>query len=83
MMEKCACQFRYGVTGTIDNTECHRLILEGLFGSIEQVATTSELVKRGRLSKPKVIVSCSTTRTFVKKEMRRRVPRRNRLPVHV
>jgi superfamily II DNA or RNA helicase len=71
ILEKCTATYRFGVTGTIDNTECHRLILEGLFGTIEQVATTSELVKRGRLSKPKVIVLVLNYPDFVKKEMRR------------
>ncbi len=72
IMEKSACAFRFGVTGTINNTECHRLILEGLFGPIEQVATTDELVKRKRLSKPKVIVIALQYPEAIKKAMRRK-----------
>ena len=72
IMEKCETAYRVGVTGTVNNTECHRLILEGLFGSIEQVATTDELVKRKRLSKPKVIVCVLKYPDDIKKAMRRK-----------
>ena len=42
--------YRFGFTGTLDGTQTHRLVLEGLFGSVEKVTTTDELIKKGTLS---------------------------------
>jgi len=42
--------YRFGFTGTLDGTLTHRLVLEGLFGSVEKVTTTDELIKKGTLS---------------------------------
>ena len=51
LMEKCtSVPYRFGFTGTITNTEVHRLILEGLFGSVSTVTTTRELVKAEQLA---------------------------------
>lgn len=50
LMEKCQAQYRFGFTGTINNTEAHRLILEGLFGEVTKVTTTSALVKAEQLA---------------------------------
>ena len=44
------CKYRTGLTGTLDGTEIHRLVLEGLFSVHEQVTTTSELIERKELS---------------------------------
>ena len=44
------CKYRFGLTGTLDGTQTHRLVLEGLFGSVEKVTTTDELIKKGTLS---------------------------------
>ena len=44
------CKYRVGLTGTLDGTEIHRLVLEGLFSVHEQVTTTSELIERKELS---------------------------------
>ena len=44
------CKYRIGLTGTLDGTEIHRLVLEGLFAVHEQVTTTSELIERKELS---------------------------------
>ena len=44
------CKYRIGLTGTLDGTEIHRLVLEGLFSVHEQVTTTSELIERKELS---------------------------------
>lgn len=37
-------QYRFGTTGTLDNTEAHKLIIEGLFGRSYAVTTTKELI---------------------------------------
>ena len=51
LMEKCAwVPYRYGFTGTINDTQAHRLILEGLFGEVRKVATTTGLVKAEQLA---------------------------------
>ena len=42
--------YRFGFTGTLDGTQTHQLVLEGLFGAVEKVTTTDELIKKGTLS---------------------------------
>jgi superfamily II DNA or RNA helicase len=37
-------KYRFGLTGTLDGTETHRLVLEGLFGQVKKVTTTKELM---------------------------------------
>ena len=36
-------KYRFGTTGTLDGTQTHKLVLEGLFGPVYQVTTTKEL----------------------------------------
>jgi superfamily II DNA or RNA helicase len=72
IMEKCTTTpYRFGFTGTLDNLQCHRLILEGLFGSVARVATTNELVKKKQLTPPRVIVCVLEYPEAVRKQMRR------------
>lgn len=47
-------EYRYGFTGTLDGTNTNKLILEGLFGEVIQVATTSQLVKDKHLADFKI-----------------------------
>ena len=35
--------YRFGTTGTLDGTQTHKLVLEGLFGKIYNVTTTKKL----------------------------------------
>ena len=44
-------KYRYGFTGTLDGTQTHKLVLEGLFGPSYKVTKTDELMKEGHLSK--------------------------------
>ncbi len=44
-------KYRIGTTGTLDNTEAHKLIIEGLFGRSYAVTTTKELIDDNVLSK--------------------------------
>lgn len=44
-------KYRVGLTGTLDGTKTHKLVLEGLFGTVKQVITTDELIQKGHLSK--------------------------------
>lgn len=47
-------QHRVGCTGTLDGTQTHRLVLEGLFGPVYQSTTTSELIENQHLAKFKI-----------------------------
>jgi superfamily II DNA or RNA helicase len=44
------CAYRFGLTGTLDGTQTHRLVLEGLFGAVKQVTTTKELMNENSLA---------------------------------
>lgn len=44
------CKYRFGFTGTLDELECNRLVIEGLTGPAIQVAKTKELMERGIVS---------------------------------
>ncbi len=54
LMEKCPAALRFGLTGTLDDMQINRLILEGLFGSVTKVATTAQLQKAEHLAPLKV-----------------------------
>ena len=43
-------KYRIGLTGTLDGTKTHKLVLEGLFGSVRKVITTKELIDKDQLS---------------------------------
>ena len=42
--------YRIGTTGTLDGTQTHRLVLEGLFGPAYKATTTAELIERKELA---------------------------------
>jgi len=51
IMEKLPnCKYRFGFTGTLDDTQTNKLVLEGLFGSVMKVITTKELIDDKTLS---------------------------------
>ena len=43
-------KYRIGLTGTLDGTKTHKLVLEGLFGPTRKVITTRELIDQKRVS---------------------------------
>ena len=43
-------KYRFGFTGTLDGTQTHKWVLEGLFGPSYKVTKTDELMKKGYLS---------------------------------
>lgn len=47
-------QYRFGLTGTLDGTQTHKLVLEGLFGPVHRVVTTSELMEQKHVSDLKI-----------------------------
>ena len=51
MVRSGDCKFRFGLTGTLDGTQTHRLVLEGLFGQVKKIISTKELIDRGTLAK--------------------------------
>tara|TARA_Y100000780_G_C13597417_1_gene383175 strand:- start:206 stop:973 length:768 start_codon:yes stop_codon:yes gene_type:complete len=48
------CKYRIGMTGTLDGTKTHKLVLEGLFGRVNKVATTKELIEKKQLANLKI-----------------------------
>jgi superfamily II DNA or RNA helicase len=51
ILHKCVnAPFRIGTTGTLDGTQTHKLVLEGLFGVTHKVTTTRELMNSQQLA---------------------------------
>ena len=48
------CKYKVGLTGTLDGSKTHKLVLEGLFGAVNKVVSTSELQDKDQLSKLKI-----------------------------
>ncbi len=52
IMNKCSeAAYRFGTTGTLDGTQTHELVLQGLFGRVHKVTTTRELQDNDTLAK--------------------------------
>lgn len=47
-------KYRYGLTGTLDGTQTHKLVLEGLFGSVFTVTKTKKLIDDNVLASFKI-----------------------------
>ena len=60
------CKYRFGLTGTLDGTETHRLVLEGLFGAAEKIVSTKELIDKKTLANLKI--KCITLKHLEKRE---------------
>jgi len=43
-------KYRVGLTGTLDGTKTHKLVLEGLFGPVNKVISTRELIDKNQVS---------------------------------
>ena len=51
IMEKCVnAEYRFGTTGTLDGTQTHQLVLEGLFGKVMKVTSTKDLQDKDTLA---------------------------------
>jgi superfamily II DNA or RNA helicase len=48
------CKYRFGFTGTLDGTQTHKLVLEGLFGPVRKVISTAELIDQKHLADFKI-----------------------------
>ena len=60
------CKYRFGLTGTLDGSQTHKLVLEGLFGTAEKVVSTKELIDKKTLAKLKI--KCIVLKHPTKKE---------------
>ena len=47
-------RYRIGTTGTIDNKNAHKLVLEGVFGAVHKVITTKELMDNNQVANLKI-----------------------------
>jgi superfamily II DNA or RNA helicase len=55
IMEKMInCKYRFGFTGTLDGSLTNKITLEGLFGPVKQVTTSSELMDKGHIADLKI-----------------------------
>ena len=46
ILDKCVnTPYRIGTTGTLDGTKTHKLVLEGIFGTVKKVITTKKLME--------------------------------------
>ena len=88
IMEGCKMiPYRFGFTGTLDGTETHKMVLEGLFGPVMTATTTAELIKNNTLSPFKIKCAVLGYQDEERKKMRQwhneldfliNHPRRNR-----
>tara|TARA_B100001173_G_scaffold53885_1_gene44725 strand:- start:2579 stop:4024 length:1446 start_codon:yes stop_codon:yes gene_type:complete len=60
------CKYRFGLTGTLDGSQTHQLVLEGLFGAAEKVVSTKELIDKKTLANLKI--KCITLKHPEKRE---------------
>ena len=51
MNKSVKAQYRFGTTGTLDGSQVHKLVLEGLFGPVKKVTTTAALQEKQQLAK--------------------------------
>ena len=53
---------RFGTTGTLDGSECHRLQLEGMFGPVKKVISSYQLMEEGTIAQINIqcIILCHT-----------------------
>ena len=45
------CEYKFGFTGTLDGTQTHKLVLEGLFGPVHKVTTSKALMDAEQIAK--------------------------------
>jgi len=51
ILTKCTeARYRFGLTGTLDGTQTHKLVLEGLFGPVKNIVNTATLMEQGNLA---------------------------------
>jgi len=70
IMNKCKlAEYRYGTTGTLDGTQTHQLVLEGLFGKVMKVTTTRTLQDNQTLADLEILMIQLQYSEEIKKQM--------------
>lgn len=72
MNKSTEAKYRFGMTGTLDGTQTHRLVLEGLFGPVHQVTMTKKLQDEGTLAPLDIKVLMLTYSDEVRKNFGKR-----------
>ena len=73
ILEKCTeAKYRIGTTGTLDGTQTHQLVLEGLFGPVHQVTTTKKLMDNEDLAKLDIKILLMKYKDVICQEMAKR-----------
>ena len=72
ILDKCVnAPYRIGTTGTLDGTKTHKLVLEGIFGTVKKVITTKKLMEQKRVADLSItcllLGYCDADRKLVKK----------------
>ena len=49
------CKYRIGLTGTLDDSKTHKLVLQGLFGHVNKVTSTKALIDKKQLADLKIL----------------------------
>ena len=70
MTKLIECPYKYGFTGTLDGTQTHKLVLEGLFGKVEKITTTAELIEQKHLSNFKIKAIALNYNDEIKKQLK-------------
>ena len=65
------CPYRIGTTGTLDGTQTHKLVIEGLFGPVYNVVTTKELMDKNLLAQLQIDAILLKYPDIDKKEVKR------------
>jgi len=64
------CPYRFGFTGTLDGSQTHKLVLEGLFGPVKKVTTTAELIEQKHLSNFQIKAIVLTYEESIRKQLK-------------
>lgn len=70
MTKLIECPYKYGFTGTLDGTQTHKLVLEGLFGKVEKITTTAELIEQKHLSNFRIKAIALNYNDEIKKQLK-------------
>jgi superfamily II DNA or RNA helicase len=64
-------KYRFGFTGTLDDSKTHKLVLEGLFGKCNHVITTKELMDQKKVADLNIKIICLGYREEIRKVVSR------------
>ncbi len=70
MTKLTQCKYRVGLTGTLDDSKTHKLVLEGLFGSVNKIVSTTKLQEDKHLADLKIYALVLQYDKFVRNHMK-------------